>query len=279
MWQLVENKQKFIAQIMTSKSPVRAAEDVDETALSFAEVKMLATGNPYIKEKMDLDIKVSELAMLKQSFLNEKYHLEDEIAKLFPEKIKGCEARLNALREDVAFFHTQPKEEGVFPGMEVKGTFYAEKKDAGFALLTECKTMKSPEKVEIGSYRGFAMFLSFDTVAREYVCSLKHSLTHNTALGDDVYGNITRLDNVLSGMEGRIAEVENELSTVIKQRDDALEEVKKPFAFEQELTEKRKRLSELDALLEVDKGDDEIVDEDISEDELNPQREEPERER
>lgn len=259
---MVENKQKFISQIMTSKSPVRTAEDIDETALSYAEIKMLATGNPYIKEKMDLDIQVSKLKLLKQNFLSEKYALEDKIIKYYPAEIKRYEERIKGHEEDVKHVNELPTFDGNnFAGMKVGDVLYSEKTDAGSAILTACKNMRSPEQVPLGEYMGFETALSFDTVSRKYEVELKHSMRYRTELGDDPVGNITRINNLISGVSKRLESVTNQYENVIKQFETAKVEVKKEFPQDEELSQKMKRLDELNILLNMDEKSNEIVDE------------------
>ena len=261
LYQLVENKQKFISQIMTSKSPVRVAEDIDETTLSYAEIKMLATGNPHIKEKMDLDIQVARLRLLKQNFLSEKYALQDRIVKYFPAEIKRYEERITGLKEDFSFLKEQETVSDTFSGMTISGKTYAEKLDAGEVLICCCKEMKSPESIEIGSYRGFAMSISFDTFSKEYEVELKHRMRHRTPLGTDARGNITRLDNLLSGIEKKKNEACEEYENLLKQYENAKVEVEKSFEYENELVEKERRLEKLDAMLNMDKAVPEIIEE------------------
>lgn len=279
LYQLVENKQKFIGQIMTSKSPVRSAEDVDEQALSYAEIKMLATGNPYIKEKMDLDIEVSRLKLLKSNYLSQKYSLEDQIIKEFPQKIRYLEQRIEGLKTDITSLplNTKPNDDGFSP-MVINGTIYTEKKAAGSALLEACKAMTSPDPVVIGEYRGFDMELSFDTFSKEFHVSLNGSVSHNTALGTDIYGNIQRLDNTLASMPDRLKSFEEQLENVKTQLENAKAEVDKPFVHEEELQKKTERLSELNAMLDLDKPDNDIVDGDREEKAEAPERKELHRE-
>ena len=204
LYQLVEGKQKFASQIMTSKSPVRSAEDIDETALSYAEIKMLATGNPYIKEKMDLDIQVQKLKLLKSNFLSEKYSLEDKIIKYYPQRIASMHSRIEGLKADVKTAQEHPKPtDDRFAGMEVKGVFYTEKAEAGKAIIEACKEMNSPDPVPLGAYRGFTTELLFDTVERQYVVRLKGETSRNVPLGEDIHGNITRIDNGIERFEER----------------------------------------------------------------------------
>ncbi len=261
LWQLVENKQKFISQIMSSKSPVRTAEDIDETALSYAEIKMLATGNPMIKEKMDLDNKVSELKVLKQSFLSQKYYLQDRLSAFYPMETKRLAEWVEAYEKDLAFLRAQPESSGkFFCGMEIKGAVFAEKKAAGEAILLACKEMKTPAAVPLGAYRGFSMHLSFDTVGRTYDLALKHEMTYKASLGTDALGNITRIDNALDSILDRLEETKRKLDDTIKQKENAELEVKLPFAREEELAGMMKRLEELNVLLDAGKGQENVPD-------------------
>ena len=264
LYQLVENKQKFISQIMTSKSPVRSAEDIDETALSYAEIKMLATGNPYIKEKMDLDIQVSKLKLLKQNYLSEKYALEDKIVKFYPAEIKRFEESIKGLSEDIDFLSKQPKnsKEG-FVGMKIGEVIHAEKQAAGEAILLACQNMRSPDPIHLGEYKGFIMTLSFDTFSREYQIELKHKMRHRVSLGTDANGNITRIDNALDNIEKRLLSVRQQHENVIKQYETATVEVTKPFVSEEELQQKTRRLDELNILLNMDEKSNEIVDDGV----------------
>ena len=266
LYQLVENKQKFIGQIMTSKSPVRSAEDVDEQALSYAEIKALATGNPYIKEKMDLDVAVSKLKLLKQNHLSQSYALEDKIVKTFPAEIKEFENRIKGYTIDIetAKNKTFPNEDGFSP-MVVEDVTHTEKKAAGSAILATCKAMTSPEPKQIGSYRGFNMELSFNTFEKEYVLTLVGELRHSVSLGPDVFGNITRLDNIITALPDRLKVCEDRLAETKKQLENAKIEVEKPFPQETELSEKMERLAELNALLDMDHKENEIVDGEIAE--------------
>ena len=263
LYQLVEGKQKFIGQVMTSKSPVRSAEDIDETALSYAEIKALCTGDPRIKEKMDLDIDVQRLKLLKANHLSQKYALEDAIYKYLPQKIASCEQRIAGFEADKAHLaeHTHPNEDGFSP-MEVKGTVYTDKKEAGSAIIAAMQSMTSPDAVQIGQYRGFPMELSFDSFTRKYLMTLKNELSHVAELGADVFGNITRIDNILSGFEARLAACRDELENVKVQLANAKVDAEKPFPQEEELTTKSARLDELNIQLNLDKHESEIVDED-----------------
>ena len=258
LYQLVEGKQKFASQIMTSKSPVRSCEDIDETALSYAEIKMLATGNPHIKEKMDLDIQVQKLRLLKSSFLSEKYALEDKIIKFYPQEIARLADVIAGLKSDMERVaeHPKPSDE-TFVGMTVKGAFYSEKADAGNAILEACKAMTNPEPIPLGEYRGFTMELYFE--AREYKVRLKGELGYPVTLGTDTFGNITRLDNALEGIPKRLEMNEMELDNIKKQFETAKVDVERPFPQEEELKAKTDRLNELNALLNVDKRENEIV--------------------
>ena len=260
LYQLVEGKQKFASQIMTSKSPVRSAEDIDETALSYAEIKMLATGNPYIKEKMDLDIQVQKLRLLKSNYLSEKYALEDKIIKYYPKEITRRTETIDGLKADIDTVKQHPKSsDDTFIGMEIKGVSFAEKQDAGQAIIDACQQMNSPDPIPLGSYRGFQMELSFDTVERAYKVALKGKLRYTVTLGSDLYGNITRLDNALEGLEKRLDTAVAELENTKKQFETAKVEVTKPFAQEDELKSKTSRLDELNILLNMDKPENEIV--------------------
>ena len=271
LYQLVESKQKFIGQIMTSKSPVRSAEDIDETALSYAEIKALCSGNPEIKEKMDLDVAVSRLKLLKANHLSQRYALEDQIIKEFPQQISAYEQRIEAYKEDMERLaeNTKPNTDGFSP-MIVEGITFTEKKAAGSAILEACQNMTSPAAVPIGQYRGFAMELSFDTLTRNYKVSLIGSLTHMAVLGADIFGNIQRMDNLLEGFEDQMHNTEAQLENVKVQLENARAEVEKPFPQEEELQQKTARLNELNIKLNMDKRENEIVDGDRDEDEKSP---------
>ena len=260
LYQLVEGKQKFASQIMTSKSPVRSAEDIDETALSYAEIKMLATGNPYIKEKMDLDIQVQKLKLLKSNFLSEKYALEDKIIKYYPQRITALENRIEGLKQDVETAKQHPKPtDDRFVGMEVKGVFYSEKADAGKAIIEVCKQMNSPDPIPLGKYRGFETELLFNTAERNYEVRLKGATSRNVPLGDDAHGNIIRLDNGIERFAESLSLAENDLENTKNQLETAKKEVQKPFIGEEELKTKLARLDELNILLNMDKRENEIV--------------------
>ena len=280
LYQLVESKQKFISQIMTSKSPVRSAEDVDEQALSYAEIKALASGNPMIKEKMDLDIEVSKLKLLKSNHLSQKYALEDAISKGFPKQIAETQARIAGYGADIATVkeNTHPNGDGFSP-LTLAGVTHADKKEAGAALLTMCQTMLSPEATQIGSYRGLILELSFDTFAREYQLTMIGQLRHTVTLGTDVFGNLQRMDNALEGLPIKEQTCREQLSNLQTQLETAKAEVQKPFPREAELTTKTARLEELNSLLNLDHKEPEIVDAEPDEDQRPPERRRPQLER
>lgn len=260
LYQLVEGKQKFASQIMTSKSPVRSAEDIDETALSYAEVKMLATGNPYIKEKMDLDIQVQKLNLLKANYLSVKYELEDKVVKYYPQEISRLTAKIEGYKHDMELAKSHPKKvDDKFAGMEIKGVTYTDKEEAGNALILCCKAMTSPDKIPIGHYRGFDLELFYQTYYNDYVVTAKGKYSHDITLGTDAIGNITRIDNSIDNLAEAVKRYENDLADVKKQLETAKVEVEKPFAQEGELKQKNARLNELNALLSVDKHEPEFV--------------------
>ena len=260
LYQLVERKQKFIAQIMTSKSPVRSAEDVDEQALSYAEIKALASGNPLIKEKMDLDIAVTKLKLLKSSHLSQRYALEDAISKTFPKSLAETQERLAGYGADIATVkeHTAPNADGFSP-MTLAGKVYAEKKAAGAELLTMCQNMLTPEPTQVGSYRGLTLELSFDSFSQEYRLTMIGQLRHMTTLGTDVFGNIQRMDNLLETLPVKEQACKEKLSELHTQLETAKVEVQKPFPREEELKAKLARLEELNALLNMDKREPEVI--------------------
>lgn len=280
LYQLVESKQKFISQIMTSKSPVRSAEDVDEQALSYAEIKALASGNPMIKEKMDLDIEVSKLKLLKANHLSQKYALEDAISKGFPKQIAETQARIAGYGADIATVKgsTHPNADGFSP-LTLAGVTHADKKEAGAALLTMCQTMLSPEATQIGSYRGLTLELAFDTFAREYRLTMIGQLRHTVTLGTDVFGNLQRMDNALEGLPIKEQACREQLSNLQTQLETAKAEVQKPFPREAELMTKTARLEELNSLLNLDHKEPEIVDAEPDEDQRPPERRRPQLER
>ena len=260
LYQLVERKQKFIAQIMTSKSPVRSAEDVDDQALSYAEIKALASGNPLIKEKMDLDIEVTKLKLLKSSHLSQRYSMEDAISKTFPKSIAETQERLAGYGADIAAVkaHTAPNEDGFSP-MTLAGKVYTEKKTAGEELLLLCQNMLTPEAMQIGSYRGLTLELSFDSFSQEYRLTMIGQLRHMATLGTDVFGNIQRMDNLLESLPLKEQACREKLSDLHNQLETAKVEVLKPFPREEELQTKLARLEELNALLNMDKREPEVV--------------------
>ena len=280
LYQLVESKQKFISQIMTSKSPVRSAEDVDEQALSYAEIKALASGNPMIKEKMDLDIEVSKLKLLKANHLSQKYALEDAISKGFPKQIAETQARIAGYGADIAAVkeNTHPNGDGFSP-LTLAGVTHADKKEAGAALLTMCQTMLSPEATQVGGYRGLTLELAFDTFAREYRLTMIGQLRHTVTLGTDVFGNLQRMDNALEGLPIKEQACREQLSNLQTQLETAKAEVQKPFPRETELNTKTARLEELNSLLNLDHKEPEIVDAGPDEDQRPPERRRPQLQR
>ena len=268
LYQLVENKQRFISQIMTSKTPVRFAEDIDETALSYAEIKALAAGNPDIIEKTELDTQVAKLKLLKQNYLSEKYALEDKVIKYYPNEIKRLENRIEDMKEDIEVFNNNNTPDNSFEKMNIKGTDFTERKEAGEKIIEICKSMTNPEPLEIGEYKGFKIILSFDTMDRKFYASMKTNLSYKTELGSDPSGNITRIDNVLNGIETRLSSIENNLEDTKKNYESAKKEIEKPFPQEEELKTKSKRLDELNIKLNLNNKDKEIIDDgnDISDD-------------
>ena len=252
LWQTVENKQKFISQIMTSKSPVRSCDDVDETALSFAEIKALCAGDPRIKERMDLDVDVSRLKLLKADHQSKQYRLEDQLLKTFPEEIEKNKGFIAGLETDMKTLAEHPHPEDGFAGMEVRGDTLTDKENAGAALLDACKEVKGSDPVPVGSYRGFAMSVEFNFFSKEYTLLLKGQMTHRAILGIDPRGNLTRIDNALGQMPQRLEAVKNQLDNLYQQQAAAKAEVGKPFPQEQELRDKSARLAELDVLLNMD---------------------------
>lgn len=268
LYQLVENKQRFISQIMTSKTPVRFAEDIDETALSYAEIKALAAGNPDIIEKTELDTQVEKLKLLKQNYLSEKYALEDKVIKYYPNEIKRLENRIEDMKEDIEVFNNNNTPDNSFEKMNIKGTDFTERKEAGEKIIEICKSMTNPEPLEIGEYKGFKIILSFDTMDRKFYASMKNNLSYKTELGSDPSGNITRIDNALNGIETRLSSVENNLEDTKKNYESAKKEIEKPFPQEEELKTKSKRLDELNIKLNLNNKDKEIIDDgnDISDD-------------
>ena len=253
LWQTVENKQKFISQIMTSKSPVRSCDDVDETALSFAEIKALCAGDPRIKERMDLDVEVSRLKLMKADHQSKQYRLEDQLLKYFPEEIEKHKGFIKGFESDLEVLTAHPHPEDGFAGMEIRGDLLTDKENAGAALLDACKEVKTSDSVQIGSYRGFTMLVEFEAWKQEYTLLLKGQMTHRATLGTDPRGNLTRIDNALAQMPQRLEAVKNQLENLYQQQVAAKEEVGKPFLYEEELRSKNARLVELDTLLNIDR--------------------------
>ena len=252
LWQTVENKQKFISQIMTSKSPVRSCDDVDETALSFAEIKALCAGDPRIKERMDLDVEVSKLKLMKADHQSKQYRLEDQLLKYFPEEIEKHKGFIQGFEADLETLAAHPHPEDGFAGMEIRGDTLTDKENAGAALLDACKEVKGSEPVQIGSYRGFTMSVEFSAWKQEYTLLLKGQMTHRASLGTDPRGNLTRIDNALSQMSQRLEATKAQLDNLYQQQAAAKEEVGKPFPYEDDLRVKSARLVELDTLLNLD---------------------------
>ena len=280
LYQLVESKQKFISQIMTSKSPVRSAEDVDEVALSFAEVKMLATGDERFKEKMDLDIQVSKLKVLKQSYLSEHYDLEDRILKYFPQTIKECEQRIVCYEADASLARQhQPQGEEKFCPMTLKGITHTEKAAAGEMLLAVCKEYPMAEPAEIGSYRGFKLEVFYDTFNAHYCLYLCGKAKHKVDLGTDPLGNLTRIENELAKIPVKLEAAKTKKAETMEQLETAKIEVEKPFAFEDELKEKSERLNALNIELNLDQKDPTVLDAEPEQSEEPPERKCASRER
>ena len=279
LYQIIENKQKFISQIMTSKSPARSVEDIDEVALSYAEIKALAVGNPYIKEKMDLDIQVSKLQLLKQSFLSQKYEMEDKAVRYFPNEIKQCEQRIADYESDIALAkENTPPDRETFPAMQIHDVVYTEKKEAGQAIIEACKAMKSAEAVLLGRYRGFPMKLSYDSFQKVFIISMYGKQVYHVPLGSDIHGNITRLDNKIQELPDKMLRWQDELENLKVQLENAKEEAQKEFPQEEELAEKVARLGELNVLLDMDKKDQVLLD-DGEGVEIEPEQKKKERER
>ncbi|MCD8375277.1 MAG: helicase, partial [Oscillospiraceae bacterium] len=252
LWQTVENKQKFISQIMTSKSPVRSCEDIDETALSYAEIKALCAGDSRIKEKMDLDIDVSRLRLMKANHQSQQYRLEDDLLKRFPEQVEGNKGFIAGFEADMATLAEHPCPEEGFVGMEVKGDLLTDKDNAGAALLEAFKDAKGMEPVPIGSYRGFSMSLTVENFGQDFMLTLKGQMRHRVTLGKDARGNLTRIENALAGIPNRLKTVQDRLDNLYKQIENAKAELGKPFPQEEELRVKSARLAELNAELNID---------------------------
>ena len=252
LWQTVENKQKFISQIMTSKSPVRSCEDVDQTALSYAEIKALCAGNPLIKAKMDLDVEVSRLRLLKASHQSQKYRMEDRLLKYFPEQIERTQGCITGFQADITLAEKTIPQKGEFAGMEVLGRVCSEKESAGTAIINACKAVKDMQSIPLGRYRGFAMSLSVENFGKDYMLTLKGTMSHKVALGSDPRGNILRIDHALEMISERLSQAQSELDNLCHQRDAAKMEIEKPFPQEVELQEKSARLAELDTALNME---------------------------
>ena len=266
MFQLVETKQKFISQIMTSKTPVRSAEDVDEKALSYAEIKALAAGNPLIIEKTQLDTDVSKLKLLKQSYLSEIYRLEDMIAKYYPNRIKELEKEITNIEKDINLIteNTNIANEEKFSPMILKGKQYTKKEDAGKMILEICKTKESSELEEIGEYRGMKLELQINVARQEFELFIKGNFEYKISLGNDIYGNITRIDNALSNVGKDLEESKKELENTKKQLENAKIDVKVPFDKEDELKDKSIRLDRVNALLNLNEKESIIMEDDVT---------------
>jgi hypothetical protein len=270
-YQLIENKAKFIGQIMTGKSPVRTAEDVDEQALSYAEIKALATGNPMIIEKCDLEMQVGKLKLLKASHLSQRYDLEDKLLKKFPTEIKRLTERIAGYETDIAIVAAHPKApEGEFVGMVVDGQAHTERKAAGTAILEACQAMTTPDPVPLGEYRGFPMMLSFNSFEKSYEVTLQGQISHKTPLGQDIGGNITRLDNLIGDFSAKQDNARATLESVRTQMENAKTAAEKPFPQETELAEKTARLADVNIALNLDKREIEVIADTPGEGEAEP---------
>ena len=267
LFQTIEKKQSFISQIMTSKSPVRSCDDVDEQELSYAEIKALCAGNPHIKEKMQLDIDIAKLKLLKSEHRSQHYRLQDDLLKNFPKRIEAARGHIEGFKADMTRFetNTHKTEEGISP-MTIGDKVYTDRGEAGAALLEGCKKITTTEPVKIGSYRGFDMLISFDSFNKEFICSMKGSMTHTTALGNDRSGNITRINNTFDKIPQRLQSSEAQLQTIYGQIESAKAELAKPFAFEAELGEKTARLAELDTMLNMDGRPEPTLEQDCTDD-------------
>ena len=263
LYQLVQQKQTFISQIMTSKTPVRTMEDIDEKALSYGEIKALATGNEKIKDKTRLDSEVSKLKLLKQSFMNQKYQLQDKISKFYPSEISRLTNNIKSMEEDITTLKEETRENADgFSPMTINGITYTKKEDAGKTLLKECQMIKSMEVKTIGNYRGFQIQVSYDPIMKIMSATLKNKFSYNVELGTDTFGNIIRINNALDGIEEKISKTRLNLENTKKQEENAKEEVKKDFPKEQELKDKQAELAEINKELKIDEEEHEIVDED-----------------
>lgn len=273
LYQMVENKQRFISQVFTSKSPARVMQEIDDAVLSYNEIKALATGNPMIIEHANLETEVNKLKMLNASHLSQRYELEDKILKYYPQEISRLNERISGYTADIAQRgENTPAKKEDFPPMQIHGTVYTEKAEAGKALIEACKQLTNSDPVSIGSYRGFEMQLFYEAFSKEYRVALKGTLTHTASLGTDIHGNITRLDNALNGLETRLQEHRDRLENTTAQMEAAKADAAKPFPREQELQEKSKRLAELTKLLKMDEKDRELLDSTPDEGDEQPER-------
>lgn len=280
LFQMLERKQGFISQIMTSKTPDRTADDIDETALSYGEIKALATGNKYILEKTQLDSEVAKLKIVRQSYQSQIYDLEDKIARSYPNQIKEIQEKIQALEDDVKQLenNTIPNEDG-FSTMKIKGIEYADKEQAGKAILETCKTKSNPDIEEIGEYRGFKLELGFNSVEKQFTMTMKNKYSYSIFLGSDVFGNITRINNALDGIKDKIPDQKLRVEDIEKQLETAKIEVQKPFPKEEELKEKLKKLEELNILLKLDEKEKQVLDTSNPEEELEKDEKDKEPER
>jgi hypothetical protein len=260
LYQMIENKQRYIGQVFTSKTPARVMQEIDEVSLNYAEIKALATGNPEIIEHCNLTAEVSKLKTLKSSQLSQRYELEDKILKTYPAEMKRLNERIEGYAVDIETVSKNPTNKDYFPPMTVGGKLYAEKADAGKALIEACKSMTSPDPMKLGNYRGFEMELYYEPYSKEYCIDLNGALSYKVTLGADVHGNITRLDNALDGMEQKLAVCKDQLANVGLQMETAKAEAQVPFSREAELTEKTARLAELTVSLKLTENDHEILD-------------------
>lgn len=279
LYQLVEQKQKFISQIMTSKTPMRSMEDIDEKALSYGEIKALATGNPKILEKTNLDNEVNKFKLLKQNFMSQKYDLEDKIIKYYPQQIIRLENQIKAMEQDIITLKEQTKEnEDKFSPMIIENITYDKKQEAGKQLLKECQLLKSNETKEVGNYRGFRIELSYDSFSKNMKATLKSDFQYSVDLGTDPLGNITRINNALDNIETKISETKEILENTKKQFETAKLEVQKEFPQEQELKEKQEKLNQINAELNIKDDDNEIfADEKEEKQDKNSEKNNPER--
>ena len=272
LYQLVENKQRFISQIMTSKSPARVADDIDETALSYAEIKALATGNPLIIEKCELEMEVSKLQMLKAAYMNQRYSLESMVLRRYPAAIAELTEKIAGYTADCQTAEAHPKPSEGFVGITIDGVEYTDKAEAGKEIIAKCTSMMSKETGEFGEYRGFTLSIYYDALSKEYRLTMKGELSHELPLGADVFGNFTRMDNALEKLPERLAGAKEDLRETHQQLDNARAELEAPFAKEDELTEKSKRLNELNILLNLDQKDKTLIDNTPDEDTPQPPR-------